>query len=410
MAEGIRELGKQKYRLTPFININFIRLKIKRGRNESLHNDKLVPVFIESLTSLRAKLVVLVQSYSLLNPLRWGWRKFKPHLATTFLLWVTVGLSLSLVLGSCTPGLINANARLMKNQPPNPVKVVRIGHQPHGPPIYLKAKGNLEKRLALLGIAVEWTEFPAGPPIMTALGDNKIDMGYAGVVPPVVAQANNVPFVYIANEPAAPEAIGILVRNDSSIETLSDLKGKKIAATQASAGHYLLIQALIKGGLSLEDVELVNLPPPQAQEAFKQGEVDAWVGWHPFLAQLQESMPVYLLTNPLGLMNDRNFYFATPAFAQAHADIIQIVIAEMRQAGLWAMNYPQEAAEILAKSSNLKVATALTALQSYLYGAQPIQDRAIEDQQRIAETFFRLGLLPKRIWVEDAVWKLRLGN
>jgi sulfonate transport system substrate-binding protein len=58
----------------------------------------------------------------------------------------------------------------------------------------------------------------------------------------------------------------------------------------------------------------------------------------------------------------------------------------------------------------MKASTALNITKSRRYDALPIQDRAIEEQQRIAEIFFRLGLLPKRIWVEDAVWKLGLGN
>ena len=333
-----------------------------------------------------------------------------PHWAFIFSLLFVVGLCLSLVLGSCSSERsLNSTANSQTSQS-TLTKVIRIGHQPQGTFLFLKASGNLEKRLSPMGFSVEWKQFPAGPPILAAMGEGKIDMGYAGVVPPLFAQANGVPFVYVANDSAVPGSIGILVPKDSPIRKLADLKGKKIAATKASASHYMLIRALIKAGLTLEDVEFVDLPPPQDQEAFKQGNVDAWIGWHPFLAQLQESMPVRLLVNGEGLMNDRNFYLATRSFADDRTDILRIVMEEARQVAIRVTEHPEEAAKILTATTGLNPKTALTATRSRRYEALPIQDRAIEDQQRIAETFFRLGLLPKRIWVEDVVWKQGLSN
>lgn len=333
---------------------------------------------------------------------RWSfWKRF-------FFLFAA-SLCLSLVLFSCTSNPSLHSTTHTDYSHSTPTNVIRIGHQPQGTLLYLKARGNLEKRLAPMGISVQWTEFPAGSPILAAMGEGKIDLGYGGVAPPIFAQANGVSFVYLANDSPLPGSIGILVPKASSIRTLADLKGKKIAATKTSAGQYLLIRALIKGGLTLEDVEFVDLPPAKGQEALKQGTVDAWVGWHPFLAELQDSMPVRLLTNAEGLMNDRNFYFAASAFANDHADLIKIVMAEAQKIGLWAINSPQDAAKILAASTGLNITTALTTTKSRRYEVLPLQDRAIEEQQRIAETFFRLGLLPKRIWVEDAVWKQGLS-
>jgi sulfonate transport system substrate-binding protein len=109
-------------------------------------------------------------------------------------------------------------------------------------------------------------------------------------------------------------------------------------------------------------------------------------------------------------MNDRNYYFATRSFANEHSEILEIVMEEARQIAVWANNHPDKAGEILAAKTGLKAATALTVTKSRIYEALPIEDRAVEEQQRIAETFFRLGLLPKRIWVEDAVWKQGLGQ
>lgn len=321
-----------------------------------------------------------------------------------------ISLCLTLVLASCTSDSSINSTTKAKNSQSAQIQVVRIGYQPHGTFIFLKARGNLEQSLSSRDISVEWQEFATGPQMLAAMGEGKIDMGYAGIVPPVFAQANDLPFVYVASNSASPENIGILVTQNSPIKKLADLKGKKIAATKATTSQYLLIKALMKEGLTLQDVEFVDLPPMQAQEAFKQGKVDAWVGWNPLLAQVQESMSVRLLSDAKGLINDRNFYFANSSFAKAHADLIRIVIEETRQVGMWVATHPEEAAKILAATTGMTFAISLTATKSNRYEALPIQDRVIEEQQRIAEIFFRLGLLPKRIWVEDAVWKEALSN
>jgi len=330
------------------------------------------------------------------------------HLAWGYSLLFMLVFCLSLAVASCNSELINKSTAKTQNAPSNLTKVVRIGHQRFGALFYLKAKGSLETRLAEMGWSVEWTEFVAGPPILEAIGKGKIDLGYAGVAPPIFAQSDGVPFVYIANDSALPGSIGIIVPQDSPIRTLADLKGKKIAATKKTAAHYLLIRALTQGGLQLKDIQFVDLPPPKAQEAFLRGEVDAWAIWQPFLAQLQETMPVRFLTDSDGLINDRNFYLASRSFASDFFDIVNIVMGETRQVATLITKNPEKAAEFISARTGMKRTTAMMLTKSRHYNLLPIQDGAVEEQQRIAEIFFRLGLLPDRIWVEDAIWKQKL--
>ncbi|HEY9808417.1 MAG TPA: aliphatic sulfonate ABC transporter substrate-binding protein [Halomicronema sp.] len=328
-----------------------------------------------------------------------------------FLLFFLIGLSLYLILNVNTIKFHKNLSFTNTNSTPKVTKIIRIGHQPHGTFLFLKISKNLEKRLAPLGYSVEWTQFPAGPPILAALGEGKIDMGYVGVVPAVFAQANDIPFVYIGYDPSSPDSMGILVRQNSSIKTLADLKGKKITATSKTASHYFLIRALIKAGLSLNDVEFVDLSPLEGQEAFKQEKVDAWIGWQPYLTELQETMSVNLLTtNSQGLMNDKNFYIASRSFSNNQAELIRIIMDESRQIGRWAIENPEDAAKIISSNTTMKQNIALKLTQSRRFEALPVEDRAVEEQQRIAETFYRLGFLPKRIWVEDIVWKQPLNN
>src|SRR5580692_5825372 len=155
--------------------------------------------------------------------------------------------------------------------------IVRIGYQKYGNLILLKGTGALDKTLAAQGVSVEWVEFPSGPPLLEALNAGAIDIGQAGEAPPIFAQAANAGFVYVAHEPAAPQGEAILVPHDSTIKSVADLKGKKVALNKGSNVHYLLVKLLEQSGVKYSEIELVFLAPADARAAFETGAVDAWV-------------------------------------------------------------------------------------------------------------------------------------
>jgi len=163
-------------------------------------------------------------------------------------------------------------------------RVVRIGYQKYGNFILSKGTGAFDKTLAAQGVAVEWTEFPSGPPLLEALNAGAIDIGQAGEAPPIFAQAANAGFVYIAHEPPAPQGEAILVPKDSAIKSVADLKGKKVALNKGSNVHYLLVKLLQQAGVKYSEIQPVFLAPADARAAFETGTVDAWAIWDPYQA------------------------------------------------------------------------------------------------------------------------------
>jgi ABC-type nitrate/sulfonate/bicarbonate transport systems, periplasmic components len=118
---------------------------------------------------------------------------------------------------------------------------LRIGYQKYGTLVLLKAKGTLEKRLAEQGVQVQWTEFPGGPQLLEGLNVGSIDFGVTGETPPVFAQAAGADLLYVAYEPPAPHSEAILVPKGSPIQSVKELKGKKVALNKGSNVHYLLV-------------------------------------------------------------------------------------------------------------------------------------------------------------------------
>ncbi|GGP25919.1 sulfonate ABC transporter substrate-binding protein [Silvimonas amylolytica] len=284
-------------------------------------------------------------------------------------------------------------------------QTLRIGYQKYGVFTLLKARGTLEKKLESQGWKVTWTEFPGGPQLLEALNVGAVDFGLTGEAPPVFAQAAGAQLVYVAYEPPAPTAEAILVPKDSAIKSVKDLKGKKVALNKGSNVHYLLVRALEEAGLKPSDIQTVYLPPADARAAFAKGAVDAWVIWDPYLAAAEAQLPVRTLRDGKGLVNNYQFILAARKFITAQPGITKTLLAELQTTDQWANANNAEAAKELAGQIGLPVEVVNATLPRNTMGLQPITPQVAGQQQKIADTFHDLGLIPVAVKVQDALIK-----
>ena len=281
---------------------------------------------------------------------------------------------------------------------------LRIGYQKYGTLVLLKAKGSLEKRLAAQGVQVQWTEFPGGPQLLEGLNVGSVDFGVTGETPPVFAQAAGADLLYVAYEPPAPASEAILVPKGSSLTSVADLKGKKVALNKGSNVHYLLVRALEDAGLSINDVTPVYLPPADARAAFERGSVDAWVIWDPFLAAAEQQLQARSLRNGEGLVDNHQFYLATRPYAQKHPQVISTLIEEVRGVGEDSKADPDAVTAQVAPLLGLSPEITSVAVKRQGYGAQPLTPAVVEAQQKIADTFTELKLIPKKLSIKGVIW------
>jgi sulfonate transport system substrate-binding protein len=308
----------------------------------------------------------------------------------------TLGLLAATAAGALAFGLPLSSMAQAKS-------VLRMGYQKYGTLVILKGRGTLEKRLAAQGVEVKWTEFPSGPALLEALNVGSIDFGTAGEAPPIFAQAAGADLVYVGNEPPSPASEAILVPKDSPLKTVADLKGKKVALNRGSNVHYLLVKALEKAGLAYTDVQVAYLAPADARAAFERGSLDAWVIWDPFQAAAEVQLKARILTDGKGLVANHQFFLASRSYAQKNPKIISAVLDELDQADKWASEHLDDTARILAAQTGLDRATVELATRRLTYGVQPTTASVIADQQKIADAFYQLKLIPKKINVKDAV-------
>jgi sulfonate transport system substrate-binding protein len=282
---------------------------------------------------------------------------------------------------------------------------LRIGYQKSASLFVLqKAQGTLEKRLAAQNVSVRWVEFPAGPQLLEGLNVGSVDVGYVGEAPPIFAQAAGANFVYIGNEPAAPEAEAIVVVKNSPIKSVADLKGRKIALNKGSNVHYLLVRALEKAGLKYTDVQPVFLAPADARAAFEKGAVDAWAIWDPFLAAVQKQTGARIVVDGRGgVANNHPFVLAERGFAGRHPEVIKALFEDAVVQGQWLKTNIKQAAAIIAPLQGLDADVVELSLTRYQFGVAPLTPAVAAEQQKLADTFFELKLIPRPIRIADAL-------
>ncbi|RWZ52336.1 aliphatic sulfonate ABC transporter substrate-binding protein [Halobacillus fulvus] len=228
--------------------------------------------------------------------------------------------------------------------------------------LVLKEKGFAEEALKELGVEdVEFVLSQGSNKALEFLNSSSVDFGSTAGAAALMAKANNAPIesVYLYSK---PEWTALVTNPDSEIESVEDLKGKKVAATLGTDPYIFLIRALKDSGLSTDDIELVNLQHPEGASALNSGNVDAWAGLDPHMARNElESGAELFYRNPdyntYGTLNVRSDY------AEQYPEVVEAVIEAYEEARKWTVENPDEAAQILADEANLDLEVAKKGLE-----------------------------------------------
>ncbi|MDV2470236.1 sulfonate ABC transporter substrate-binding protein [Acinetobacter chinensis] len=280
---------------------------------------------------------------------------------------------------------------------------LNIGFQKYGVLPIVKARGVLETALKNQGVQVKWVEFPAGPQLLEGLNVGSVSFGEVGEAPPVFAQVANPDLVYIANQPGAPLAEALIVPHHSAIRTVKDLKGKRVVLNKGSNVHYLLLKVLESNGLTLNDIEVVYLPPSDARAAFEKGAVDAWVIWDPFYAAAEQQLNARTIATGQNLVKNHQFYLADRKFAEQYPDVLKTVVNELNTTTQWVSQHQPEAVKLLEKPTGLPADVLKTSIARMSFGVSPISGEVAKEQQYVADAFYQQKLIPNKINIQAAV-------
>ncbi|MBR8840141.1 MAG: aliphatic sulfonate ABC transporter substrate-binding protein [Stigonema ocellatum SAG 48.90 = DSM 106950] len=283
-------------------------------------------------------------------------------------------------------------------------KVINLAYQTSGD--IVKAKKVVEPRFKALGVTVNWVgPFPAGPQLIEAMNAGKVDIGTVGETPPIFSQAAGITeVIYIAaRRPSKGLNQGIVVRANSPIKKVSDLKGKKVAFQRGSNAHYLLARALKEVDLKITDVQVVGLTPSEARDVFIQNKVEVWVGSDPFLALVEKSIPIRNLRNAGGINTLGGFYIASRQFVSQNPELVRVFLEEADKVGEWADKNPDLAAKALAPEVKLDQSVLETVSRRAVRQLRSLTPSIIAEQQRVADFYFQEKITPRKVDIRDAV-------
>ncbi|MEI9891690.1 MAG: aliphatic sulfonate ABC transporter substrate-binding protein [Caulobacteraceae bacterium] len=283
-----------------------------------------------------------------------------------------------------------------------PAARIRVGYQRSGVLLPAKTRGVVAR--AVRPIALEWIEFPSGPPLLEAMTAGAVDFGSTGDAPPIFAQAAGAKLKYVAVQPVSGESDALLVPPDSPLKDTRGLRGKAVAVTRGTSAHAFLLKALKSVGLTLSDIRPVFLSPADAAAAFPKRAFDAWAVWDPYLALAQRDQQARVLISGVGLPLSDAFYLASDRMvAQAPSALIALLGA-LRAEAAWGNAHPDDLVRIVAAGEGLPSDIVRTSLRRGAFAVEPVTPDVLARQQLSADAFAELGVIPP-IRVADIAWR-----
>jgi len=248
---------------------------------------------------------------------------------------------------------------------------------------------------------VKYSQFAGGNLIVEAMNAGAIDLGSWSEIPLAFAAASGANVRSIAVEKGDVNRQAVIVPKGSAINSIADLKGKRIGYVRATTAQYFLYKMLRQAGLTFNDITLVNLSPTDGRAAFQSGALDAWAiyGYAIDFAIAQDGARV--LKNAVGILSGNYLIGARPAALQEPR--LRAAIADyllrLRHAYDWADAHKQTYAAILSKAVGVPESFIQHGFEteSQRYQLAPVDDSAIASCQDVADVFSAAGQLPAHV-------------
>jgi len=278
---------------------------------------------------------------------------------TTSLLSLFAIISLLIIVSGC------GNSKAASKE----LTKVRLDYAYYSPTsLILKKFGWAEEEFGKDGVQVEWTLSQGSNKALEFLTSNSIDFGSAAGAATLITKSKGVPIknVYVLSQ---PEWTGLL-SIDSSIQSVEDLVGKKVAATYGTDPFIFLLRALDEKGISSNQVDIINLQHNDGYQALLKGDVIAWAGLDPIMAtaELESNANIFFRNVDF---NTYSFLNVREEFANDHPEEVKKVIELYEKAREWIVANPEEAASIIAEQANINIDIAKKQLERNNF-SQPI--------------------------------------
>jgi taurine transport system substrate-binding protein len=201
---------------------------------------------------------------------------------------------------------------------------------------WVQQTGEIEKAT---GYKINWRQFGGGGDVIRAMASGDVAIGEVGSagVATAISQGMDVDLFWILEDIAAAEAL--VARNGSGVNSVADLKGKKVGVPFVSTTHFHLLYAMELAGLKRGDVQILNMRPPEIAAAWGRGDLDATFIWDPVLSTVKKNGKVIVTSGELckkgkctfdGLIVSKKFAAENPQFMTELVKMIAKADADYR--------------------------------------------------------------------------------
>lgn len=275
---------------------------------------------------------------------------------------------------------------------------------PFNAPTILMHRGMLQDRMDALGIQVEWISGLLKGSLMTeSMASGELDIASVmGGTSAVVSYAGGRDIVIVGGYSRAPQGFGIVVRPDSPIETVADLKGKTVVGPVGTEVHFLLARALEEAGLSLRDIELRNDLVPNAISYVINGSADAALAVEPMMSVYEHQGKVRVLRTGEGLMPGATFVAVRGSFLRDRPDVVVQYLRAQIEAIQDIESMGDEVLALAADELDMPQPVIERVAQKYTFSAE-LDSQAIADLKNVADFLFQEGLIRNKVDVRSMV-------
>lgn len=281
-------------------------------------------------------------------------------------------------------------------------QTVTIGYQKGDPFDIAKQRGEFVKKMKAKGYKVVFKEFQDGSSLMQALKAGSVDYARTGDTPPVSALSTGTKLTFVTAGSSKAKGSGLLVKKSSSISSIKDLKGKKVAYTKGTSSQYMLLAALKKAGMSADDITWVNMDQSSASVAFSKGKVDGWATWDPYTAQAEVNQNAKVLVSGVGITNNRDYVLSTQSYAKSNTKVSKYLIKYLEEDMKWANNNHSELIDMMSKSLKVSKSVVKKMVERRSYGIYTMNSTYAKEEQKIADLFYDEGLIENKVTVSDS--------
>lgn len=275
-------------------------------------------------------------------------------------------------------------------------RTLRIGSHPMNFSLFiLRHRGVLEPLAQAQGWQVEWLDYPEGRHSGEYLARAEADWVGTGSTPPLYSQAEGVALTYVGASASRRTGSAVLVRADSALHSIEQLKGKRIASTVGSYTDHFLAQALHDHQLHYHEVQVLDLPGRDGERALHRGEVDAWAALEPLLSEQLATGTVRVLGEVGDYIPNRSLFWARRDWVEHAPEQAKLVYAALAANDQWIAAHIAQAAQIMASAhpSGVDDAGWSTTLSQRPWGIEPANATIVNEQQSQARLLYAVGLL-----------------